>query len=522
MARGFAVLLLYPGPRSVAYSSLAFHLIRGLLSSLGVGVKTAFLEDGVLEAGQPLDPRETRAVLVSLPYEIMYADMVRALEQLGLNPWAQGRGDGDPLVIAGGPAATANPAPLLDLVDAVLVGELEPVAEGLVDALQEPSRGARLEALSRLPGVLVPSLENWPVRRVYVEDLDAAWYPLDQRAPPGVEPVWGRGFILETSRGCGRGCRFCMEGTVFRPRRDRSLEVLKHLLREGVRVNRVGRAIFYSLVFFDNRASDEILRHAVEDLGLQASVPSLRAETLTEERARLIARGGQRTVTIAPETGSCTIARAILKPIGGDITLWAVENLLSQGIPGVKLYLITGFPGEGEEDLAQTQDLAIRVVERVRKAGGVAKVSINPFMPKPVTGMQWAGLAPRRLLEERINRLSRALRRAGARVSGYDPRWAEVQVALARGGREMARVVVEWARMPRQTPSSFRAAARRAGVSLDWSLGEWPADYTPPWHRLVEHPRAELWRLRRDWMIYRRVVESRGGASRLRIPGCTA
>ncbi len=518
--KGYSILLLYPGPRSVAYSSLAFYMIKSLFSSLGIGVKTAFIEDGYVDVDGPLDPRETRAIMVSLPYEVMYADLVKALESIGIPVWRMGRGEEHPIVIGGGPAVTANPLPVIDILDAVLVGELEPVAEQIASSLASSSRRERLRNLSTIPGVLVPAMENWPVTRVYVERLDEAWYPLDQRPPNGVEPVWGRGFLLETSRGCGRGCRFCMEGSIFRPRRDRSLPTLEKLMIEGVRRSRVRRVIFYSLVFFDNRASDAILERAVEE-GLEASVPSLRAETLTEERARLIARAGQKTVTIAPETGSCVISKAILKPIGEEITLWAARNALSGGVKGVKLYLMVGFPGEDEEEFQQTVDTAVKVVRLVRRLGGIAKASVNPFMPKPVTGMQWAGLGDRSLLRKRIAILTRELAKSGARVSGYDVRWAEVQVALARGSRDMSRVIVDWARSPSQTPSSFRRAAKRSGVNLSWLLSEWPPDYTPPWHEYVEHPRAELWRLRRDWDIYVKVVSSKGGESRLRIPGCS-
>ena len=123
--KGYSILLLYPGPRSVAYSSLAFYMIKSLFSSLGIGVKTAFIEDGYVDVDGPLDPRETRAIMVSLPYEVMYADLVKALESIGIPVWRMGRGEEHPIVIGGGPAVTANPLPVIDILDAVLVGELE-------------------------------------------------------------------------------------------------------------------------------------------------------------------------------------------------------------------------------------------------------------------------------------------------------------------------------------------------------------------------------------------------------------
>ncbi len=518
MTYRYSVAILYPSPRSVAYSSLAFHLLKGYLSEAGVGVKAVFLEDGELVVHGKGGLEEVRAVFVSLPFELMYVDLVKALDLMGLEPFRKNRGEGDPIIVAGGPAVTANPLPVLDIVDAVLVGEAEPVLEYIVEALSEPSKRLRLKTLSKLPGVLVNEYSELPVRRVYANNLDSTWYPLDQKPLDSVEPVWGRTFILETTRGCGRSCRFCMEGTIFRPKRDRSLRKLRELLWDGVRINRVGKVTFYSLVFFDNRASDEILREAVES-GLEVSVPSLRAESLTFERARMIASGGQRTVTIAPETGSCVVAKAILKPIGKNLTLWAVENAVEAGIKSVKLYLITGFPGETMDDVKATLDMALEVGEVLRSSGARLKVSINPFMPKPVTGMQWAGMENLKTLRRKIEALSTPLRRAGAQVSGYDVKWARAEVLLARGGREVSRLVVAWARRGGSL-GALRAALRDTGLREEDYLSEIPEDVDPPWHAYVEHPYAELWRLRRDWRIYRSVVESRGRTSRLRIKGC--
>ncbi len=511
-------MILYPGPRSVANSSLAFHLLKGFLASRGVGLVYGFMEDGeLIVRGKGLE--DVRIILVSLPYELMYVDLVRALDALGLEVFSGRRSDSDPIIVAGGPAVTANPLPVLDIVDAVLVGEAEPVLERIADSLSN-GRGRKeaLKELAGIEGLLVPGYSELPVRRVYVERLDDAWYPLLQEPIDGVEPVWGRAFILETTRGCGRSCRFCMEGTIFRPKRDRSYARLKGLLEEGIRLNRVRKVSFYSLIFFDNRASDAILRDAVEG-GLEVSVPSIRTETLTFERARLIASGGQKTITIAPETGSCLIAKAILKPIGKDITLWALENAFEAGIKSAKFYIMIGFPGESMSDVEATLSMVRDAAQLARKYGGRIKLSINPFMPKPVTGMQWAGLEDVKTLRRKIDYLVKPARRMGVQVSVYDPRWARIQVALARSGREASRLIVAWARKG-GSAGAYRSALAELGLSDKHYLEEWPLEVDPPWHSYVEHPFAELWRLRRDWAIYKNVIESRGKLSKLRIKGC--
>ncbi len=495
----------YPGPRSVAYSSLAFHMLTTFLEDRRVGVKRIFLEDGWLEGD--LRGGLPPLIMVSLPYELMYLDLVRMLDQLRIPVYRDKRREDDPIIIAGGPAVTANPSPVLPLVDAVLVGEAEPVLEGLADTLDIQGRDRILDELAGMPGMLVPGRSRLPVERVYVRDLDKAWYPIRQETPPGVEPVWGRSFMLETTRGCARGCRFCMEGSIFRPKRDRSLRVLKDLLEAGVKASKVEKVSFYSLAFFDSPNGQGILEYAVS-MGLETSVPSIRAETLTPERARLIAEGGQRTITIAPETGSCRIAKAIHKPICTGGTMEAIDNAIEGGIRNVKLYIIVGIPGEEDEDLEETIQMIREAASKLR-GRGMLKVSINPFIPKPVTAMQWIGMEELGTLKAKIARVKKEARRVGAQVSSYDPRYAIAQTVLSRGDEEVARLIVEWARLGGRL-GSMKTAAKRTGIDLARYTGTMDPDKVPRWHELVSHPYSSLKALKREYELYTNIMGGRG------------
>jgi len=507
----------YPSSRSVAVSSLAYHMLVGVLEEAGVGVRRYFLEDGeVIEYKRYRgSPGSNVALLVSLPYELLYVDMVRMLDSMGIPVLREARSEEHPIIIAGGPAVTANPLPVYDIVDAILVGELEPVVDRVVDALSKSSRSSRLRALSEVEGLLAPGF-NGSAERVYVKDLDSAWYPVRQELPEDVEPIWGKAFLLETTRGCARGCRFCMEGYIFRPKRDRSFQTLKRLLEDGVEVNRVSKVSFYSLIFFDNPASDRILEHAIS-MGLETSVPSIRAETLTVERAKLIAEGGQRTITIAPETGSCVIAKAILKPIGPKLTLEAVENALEGGIKNIKLYLMTGFPGETDEDLKDTIEMAVEVGETVRRRGGVVKATVNPLMPKPQTPLQWLGFDVEGV-ERKLSIIRKELSKAGIEVSIFNPDWAVAEVAIGRSGVEMGRVIIEWARRG-GGPRALARIARNLNINVEHYLKPWDPESTPPWHEVVKNPYGDLKILRREFKAYMDIISSRE-SSKLRIREC--
>ncbi|MCE4628779.1 MAG: radical SAM protein [Desulfurococcales archaeon] len=495
MSRGLDIAILYLSDRRVAYSSLAFHMLKGYLSELGARTAVYFKEDGIIAEREAPHPSKSKIILTSLPYELMYIDLVDMLDSLSIPVWRRDRREG-PIILAGGPAITANPTPLLDILDVVLVGEAEPVLEQIVDAVEHESRERILQELSGIEGLLVPGY-NERVKRVYVRNLDDAWYPIDQRIPKDIEPVWGRSFMLETTRGCARGCRFCMEGMIFRPKRDRSFQKLRSILDEGIAANRVGKVSFYSLAFFDSPHAQKILEYAVSQ-GLEVSVPSIRAETLTRERAELISLGGQRTITIAPETGSCRIGEAINKCIGYEGTMTAIDNALEGGLRNVKLYIMIGFPGETDEDFEETVKLVEDAAYKVGSSGGTLKVAVNPFMPKPVTPMQWSRVPDPKMIAEKMRVLRKRASMKGAKVSFYDPKWAIVQTVLARGDRRVGELVVEWARRGGRL-GAFKSVARRLGINLAEYLEEKHVEWTPPWHEIVEHPYAGLRMLRFEY-----------------------
>ena len=310
------IALVFPNSYYLGMSSLAVHTLYRLWNSRDeVVCERVFSGSSVpplsLESASPLDYFPVLAFTIS--YEVDYFNVVEILRSAGLPPRAADRDDSHPLVIAGGPAVSANPEPLAPLLDAVLIGELEPVFEPLTAALRlvPDGREAALGALAQVPGVYLPNLVfgSTPpprIRRQWLEDLDAV--PTHSAIfTPDTE--FGDMGLIEIARGCGRGCRFCLAGYAYRPPRQRSVDSIlaqaRELLKHQDRVGLVSAAVS------DHFAIDQLATE-LRALGARISVSSMRVDPVSEPLVRALAESGTRTLTIAPEAGSERLRRAIL------------------------------------------------------------------------------------------------------------------------------------------------------------------------------------------------------------------
>jgi radical SAM superfamily enzyme YgiQ (UPF0313 family) len=309
---------------------------------------------------------------------------------------------------------------------------------------------------------------------------------------------YGHMALLEVGKGCGRGCRFCLEGQVYRPVRHRSVEALREtvtaLAKESPRLGLVGACVS------DYPWIGDLLK-VVEDSGMELSISSLRADSLTEDLVAALARGGHRTVTVAPEAGTERLRRAIRKDIRDEQLYAACEMIRRHGIPNLKCYFMIGQPTETDEDVAAIPDLAARLLQRLRvldptgKPFGRLTLSISSFVPKPWTPFQWAPFAGTSALEAKLDVIKRGVGRfSNVRVLHENPREAFLQALLARGDRRVGDLL-----------------ERAADLDGDWrrALREWkgdPAFYTTreraveermPW----DHFHVRVWKasLVREW-----------------------
>ncbi len=512
--------------------NLGYQAVFRLLATLpGVLCERLVLEP----AGAPSSLESGRAAAAfdilafSLSFESDYPNVVRMLERAGIPPRAADRRHSGwpwPLLLAGGPATFLNPEPMAPFFDLFLIGEAE---EMLVEAFAGADRWrdlraeALLERIAAVEGAYRPdryrvdyaasgeitgivALEGAPerVRRRYVADLDRRPARTAVVAP---EAVFGDYFLVEASRGCEWGCRFCAAGFMYRPVRHRAAasvaaDALAGLKEAGT-IGLVGAEI----------ASHPAIANTCERIvaaGGRVSPSSLKADMVSARLAAAIAAGGTKAVTVAPEAGSERMRRVINKNLSEEEILRAADWMVGQGgVEVLKLYFMCGLPLEEAADLDAIVDLTAAVRERLVAGGrargrvGRIRVAINPFVPKPWTPFQWDAMAEVGELRRRLGRLRRGLGRLpNVEVETESPREAYLQTLLSRGDRRVAPIIEGLARNPRRW---WKVLAELRG-SRDWEppdpdffvTRQWPADAVFPWD-FIDHgiDKRYLWMERR-------------------------
>ncbi|MGC9335366.1 MAG: radical SAM protein, partial [Anaerolineae bacterium] len=427
-----------------------------------------------LESAAPLDYFPILAF--SIAYEMDYFNLVGLLRAGGIPPRASDRDETHPLIIAGGPAVSANPEPIAPLVDAVLIGEVEPVFAALTQALVRihDGREAALVALSQVPGVYLPNLpaaqsQERQVSRQWLADLDRCPSYSAILTPHTEFPGMG---LIEIARGCGRGCRFCLAGYSYRPPRERSVACImdqaRALLSDTDRIGLVSAAVS------DHSHIDELAAE-LRRLGARISVSSMRVDPPAESLIRALAESGTRTMTIAPEAGSERLRRAINKTQTEEDVFRAIDLAAHYGLAQVKLYFMLGLPTETEDDIQAVADLALACAARFP---GRVTANVTPFVPKAGTPFQRVAQARAKTVKRHLDYVDKTLRRQGIAVKWESPAWAEIQGTLARGDRRVAEALLAVGRL---TPGNWKTALVQAGLRMQDLIRERSADEPLPW-----------------------------------------
>jgi radical SAM superfamily enzyme YgiQ (UPF0313 family) len=511
-----SVCLVYPNTYPVAMANLGYQAVFRLLAEdARVTCDRAFLPDGPraewprtlrsFEHDRPV--RDFDVVAFSLSFETDYVHVLDCLALAGIPLARAERGPDAPLVVAGGPATFLNPEPLAEFVDLFLIGEAEEMlGEFLAAATAERfSRAAVLARAEDVEGAYRP--DRWMpeydgagdlagfrhaggkshVVRRYVADLDR--WPTRSEVLSR-EAVFGDMYLVEASRGCEWGCRFCAAGFMYRPVRYRSPDVLRAGIAPGLDERRT-----IGLVGAEMASQPDIaaLCQEIAMRGGRPSPSSLKADIITPALARALGAAGNRSVTVAPEAGSERMRRVINKNLTEAEILRAAEWLVGGGVDALKLYVMVGLPTETAADVDGIVDLTRKVRARLLDAGrarvGRILVSINPFVPKPWTPFQWEPMEAIPSLRRKLGHLRRALGAVpGVDVETESPREAYLQTLLSRGDRRVATVLARLHARPEAWWPTLKALRGGAdGIDPDRFVhGGWRLDALLPWD-FVDH-----------------------------------
>jgi radical SAM superfamily enzyme YgiQ (UPF0313 family) len=421
-------------------------------------------------------------IAFSLSFENDDLHVLRMLDWGRIPLFQEARGETHPFVLGGGIRTMLDPEPLAPFFDALLLGEAELVLREFVTRFRDSAeaglgrRGLLRALASRIPSLYVPSLyrpsyrpdgtleATAPVESGVPERVHPARGPAEGGAAVSVvttpETEFGEKVLVELGRGCGRACRFCAAGHVYRPPRFRGRDELAACLDRALSVTpRVG---LLSPAVSDTPGI-EALAARIVDRGGTFSVSSLRADSLSPELLEQLARAGQKSIAVAPEAGTDRLRRVINKHLTEEQILEAVRRIASVGAFSLRLYFMIGLPTETREDVTGIADLAKRIRHQmVRESGGRGtigriRLSVNCFVPKPFTPFQWLPMASVKSLKEKQKQLRRALARTGGVTVAFDvPRWAYVQALLSLGDRRAAKILLAAHRFGGDWKQAFR------------------------------------------------------------------
>jgi radical SAM superfamily enzyme YgiQ (UPF0313 family) len=535
------VALAFPNTYFVGMSNLGFQTVYRIFNELeDVVCERVFLPGrqelaAQLASGKPLRTvesdtpvRDFDVLAFSVSFEWDYTNVVSMLRLAGVPVRAEARTMHDPLVVIGGPVTFVNPEPLAPFADVIAAGEGEILIPALMQSIDAAEdRGDLLRRLTVERGFYIPSF--YAVR--YAEDRTiAAFEPLPATGAPAVvkkaavkttelldppatkiftpDTEFGSRFLIEVVRGCANLCRFCWAGYNYLPVRAFSADRILQLAAEARPY--ATRAGLVSIALCDHPEIERILSGLLA-LGYSISPASLRLDDLTEPIVRMLHQSGERSITIAPETGSDRLRRVINKTVTNAEILEKAELIFASGMENLKLYYMIGLPTETEDDLVAIRDLSEQLrgllLTHARPKGRIGRIvaSVNPLIPKPGTAYQWLPMEDPAITDRKGKRLrSMVADLDNVYFNIKSERHSYYQALLSLGDRRVAPAI----EIAERNGGNWRAAVAEAELDADFYIfRDRSADPVLPWDIIDGGMKASFFRaefdkgLREEWTL---------------------
>ncbi len=390
----------------------------------------------------------------TLQHEMSYTTVLHMLKLGKIEILSQNRKEEDPIIIAGGPCSF-NPEPMADFIDIFLIGDGENAQKELLLYINECkkqglSRMDIISSSSKIKGIYIPGLPytDKKVSVASIENLDEVDYPINPIVPI-VEVVQDRG-VIETFRGCTRGCRFCQAGMITRPVRERTKDNLISIFDETIKNTGHEEVSLLSLSTSDysefETLVEDLMKKCYED-NISLSLPSLRLDSFSFKVLDQIQKYKKSGLTFAPEAGTQRLRNVINKSITDDHIYDSISQAMDLGWKQVKLYFMIGLPTETYEDLDGILEIAqnIQKIHREKglKGGFKVNISVSNFVPKPHTPFQWFAQNSEKEFIDKHNYLSKILDKKGIVFNYHDAFVSVVECLLAKGDRSVGKIILD-------------------------------------------------------------------------------
>ncbi len=431
-----------------------------------------------LESKTPL--KEMDFVGFTLQYEMSYTTVLNMIDLAQIPLKAADRaseasvtGKEYPLIVAGGPCAL-NPEPLAEFIDMFLIGDGEEVLPAVVELYADckkkgMTRQEFYHEACKLDGVYIPSLYDvvynedgtikelcklyndapMPVRRAIIGNIENLPFPTDPIVP-FVEAVHDRS-VVETFRGCTRGCRFCQAGMIYRPVRERSKEKIMQLAMDNLHNTGNDELSLLSLSTSDYSQFEDLCNElipACKKENVSLSLPSLRIDKFAFDVLNKIQEYRKSGLTYAPEAGTQRLRDVINKGVTEADIYKSIEQALELGWSNIKLYFMIGLPTETDEDLDGIAEIARKIVELNYKLNGRkggrfnVTVSVSNFVPKANTPFQWESQNTAEEFARKHNYLTTKLHTKHVTFNYHDNATSSFEAVFARGDRRCSKLLL--------------------------------------------------------------------------------
>lgn len=473
--------LVYPNVYKTAMSSLGYQILYNYVNEREDSYCERIIYPSVrsLETNSPL--ADFDIISFSLQYEQDYFNALEILRNAGIPLRREDRTSDDPLIIAGGPCASSNPLPLSDFIDIFVIGEAEAVLYDFLDLyLESDIKNKRdLSSFLNLQGLYISEFNN-NAKIILLDDMNDAYhltYPIvTETDDKDFIPAFSNSILLNVSRACSRGCRFCMSSYMYRPLRETNLDNLLSIAEEARSNTGLNKISLIGAAVSDYSKINE-LTETLREKGFQVSTPSMRIESITRETLVALKSSGLKTLTIAPES-IYSLRRRINKDISDEDVFRVINDAVELGF-NIKLYFLIGLPYETQDDIDELaslmkqidsmkynidsnsessiklNDISIKSMsnsaskndstfsrKKSKSSRKKSKVSIsfsvNPVIPKPHTPLQWESYDMKGI-KSKIRYLKKNLK--GLDIKFDSAKMGLIQYVLSCGDREIGDLI---------------------------------------------------------------------------------